>query len=95
MQPKRSHVMTFVKQRWTFVLIKHQSIHTSLVSWQSEGDLKSQNHTHDLYKSAPDYVSHLHEKKWTEIAFSDWYQIPLLLVTLFSCDVGSYAVGKG
>jgi hypothetical protein len=87
--------MTFVKQRWTFVLIKHQSIPTSIVSWQSEGELEIQNHTHVLYESSLDYVSHLCQKKWTEIAFSDWYQIPQLLATLFSCDIGSYAVGKG
>jgi hypothetical protein len=87
--------MTFVKQRWTFVLIKHQSIHTSIVSWQSEGELESQNHTHVLYESGLDYMSHLCQKKWTEITFSDWYQILRLLATLFSYDIGSYAVGKG
>jgi hypothetical protein len=69
MHAKTSDVITFVKQRWTFVHIKHQSIPSSLVSWQSEGELKSQNHTHVLYKSGPDYVSHLHQKKWTVIAF--------------------------
>jgi hypothetical protein len=91
MHPKRSDVITFVKQKWTFILIKH----TSLVSWQSEGELESQNHTHVLYESNLDYVSHLHQKEWIEIAFSDWYQIPHLLATLFSCDIESYAVGKG
>jgi hypothetical protein len=95
MHPKRSDVVTFVKQRWTFVLIKHQSLHTNLVRGQFKGELNSQKHTHVLYESIPDYVSHLHQKKWTEIAFSDWYQIPHLLATLFSCDIGSYAVGKG
>jgi hypothetical protein len=95
MHPKRSDVMTFVKQIWTFILIKHQSIHTSIVSWQSEGELESQNHTHVLYESGLDYMSHLCQKKWTEITFSDWYQIPHLLATLFSCDIGSYTVGKG
>jgi hypothetical protein len=87
--------MTFVKQRWTFILIKHQSIHTSIASWQSEGQLESQNHTYVLYESSIDYMSHLCQKKWTEITFSGWYQIPHLLATLFSCDIGSYAVGKG
>jgi hypothetical protein len=72
MHPKRSDVMTFVKQRWTFILIKHQSLYTNHVNGQFEGELNSQKHTHALSMSGPDYVSHSHQKKWPEMAFSNW-----------------------
>jgi hypothetical protein len=37
MHPKRFNIVTFVRQKWTFILIKHQSVHTNIVSYDLEG----------------------------------------------------------